>query len=140
MEERLPAAPRHQRKRYLGLLAWQACDRVVMMVYKSSASWPNHELYGLIAQARRSAFSSAANIAEGAAKRGNAELRRYLDISLGSLAELTYTMSVVHRLGYITQEMYGEFERALDEAGQLTHGLYNSICRKLSDQRIKSVD
>jgi four helix bundle protein len=38
----------------------------------------------------RVGFSAAANMAEGAAKRGSREFRRYLDIALGSLAETAY--------------------------------------------------
>jgi four helix bundle protein len=44
-------------------------------------------MFGLAAQARRASTSTSINIAEGSCKKGRAELRRYLDIALGSLAE-----------------------------------------------------
>ena len=117
-------------KRYEDLLAFQACDRLVVGVYKAVVSWPNYELYGLVSQARRCAFSIAANIAEGAGKRGYREFRRYLDISLGSLSELSYTLGLAARLGYLSSEEYLRLEALRDEAGKLTYGLARSIDKK----------
>jgi four helix bundle protein len=81
------------RKRHEGLKAWLACHDLTVAVYRVTQSWPGHEMYGLTSQARRAAYSTAANIAEGSAKRGSAEFRRYLNISLGSLSELSYIYS-----------------------------------------------
>lgn len=66
--------------------AWHACYGLTLLTYRITAQFPNHERYGLVSQMRRAAFSTAANIAEGAAKRGRAEFRRFLDMSLGSRA------------------------------------------------------
>jgi four helix bundle protein len=81
-------------------------------------------------QARRAAFSAAANIVEGVAKRGPREFRRFLDMSLGSLAELAYILMLVRDLGDITSAKWGELEALRDHAGQLTWGLYAAIDRK----------
>ena len=56
----------------------------------------------------RAAFSAAANIAEGSAKRGSRELARYLDISLGSLAEVAYALIFARDIGIVSP---GEYER-----------------------------
>ena len=71
-------------KRHERLKAWNACHDLVLEIYRKTSGWPVRERYGLTAQARRAAYSAAANIAEGSAKRGGAEFRRFLDISLGS--------------------------------------------------------
>ena len=47
-------------------VAWQECHKLVLLVYKATETLPRHELYGLTSQARRAAFSAAANIVEGA--------------------------------------------------------------------------
>lgn len=112
-------------------MAFQACDRLVLAVYAAVRSWPQYELYGLTSQARRAAFSTAANIAEGTGKRGLREFRRYLDISLGSLSELSYTLRLANRLNYLTSESYTELELLLEEAGKLTFTLARSVDRKL---------
>lgn len=107
--------------------AWQACDRLVLAVYRATTGFPRHELYGLTSQARRAAFSAAANIVEGSAKRGPGEFRRYLDISLGSLAELSYTMRLSNKLGYLPDEQWRELDRLRGNASRLTWALYESV-------------
>src|SRR6266571_3748784 len=81
--------------------AWQACDALALAVYHVTRSFPRSELYGITSQARRAAFSAAANIAEGSAKRGPREFRRFLDIAIGSLAELAFTLRLSKDLGFM---------------------------------------
>ncbi len=90
------------------------------------------EQYGLISQARRASYSASANIAEGSAKRGSREFRRFLDISLGSLSELCYILLLARDLGYLKPEEWGEIEALRDHAGRLTWGLYRAIVSKPS--------
>jgi four helix bundle protein len=89
---------------YERLKAWELCHQLCLAVYNTTNSWPTAERYGLVSQARRAVHSAAANIAEGCAKRGPREFRRYLDISLGSLSELSYTLLLARDLKILTQE------------------------------------
>src|SRR5689334_3286935 len=107
--------------------AWQACDQLVVAVYRETAGFPRQELYGLTSQARRAAFSSAANIAEGSAKRGPREFRRYLDISIGSLSEVGYVLHIAKRLEYLTIEEWRMLDGMRSEASKLTWHLYKSL-------------
>jgi hypothetical protein len=50
-----------------------------------TSGFPAAERYGLCAQMRRAAVSVSANLAEGCGRMGDAELRRFVRISLGSL-------------------------------------------------------
>lgn len=77
---------------YERLDACRLCHELLLMVYRLSTSWPVHERYGLIGQVRRAAVSIPTNLAEGAAKRGPRDFRRYIDNGLGSLSELTYLL------------------------------------------------
>jgi four helix bundle protein len=122
-------------KRYEELRAFQACDSLVIAVYDTVRTWPKYELYGLTSQARRCAFSSAANIAEGAGKRGYREFRRYLDITLGSLSELSYVLRLAHRLNYTSTEEHANLDRLLDEAGKLSFSLARALDHRLSRAR-----
>ena len=116
-------------KPYERLDAWQAAHRLVLAVYQATRSFPKNELYGLTSQARRAAFAIAANMAEGSAKRGPREFRRYLDIAVGSLAELAYILWLVKDLGYLNDPAWAELDKIRDRVGRLTWGLYASIRR-----------
>ena len=107
--------------------AWEKCHELVLAVYTITDAFPTDERYGLVSQLRRAAFSAAANIAEGSAKRGCREFRRYLDISLGSLSEVSYTLRVARDLGHITQDEWASLNDLRDHAGRLTWGLYRSL-------------
>ncbi len=72
--------------------AWKAAHELALAVYQITDRWPNSERYQLTAQIRRAALSVPTNISEGAAKRGPADFRRYVDIARGSLSELTYLL------------------------------------------------
>ena len=114
---------------YEKLRAWQASHEVVLHVYRATEGWPKREMYGLTAQARRSAFSVAANIAEGVAKRGQREFRRFLDISLGSSTELRYTLRVARDLAYFAESDWEKLEAERNDAGKLVWRLYVSAGR-----------
>src|SRR3954452_19787853 len=103
---------------YERLRAWKACDDLAVAVYKLTECFPRHELYGLTSQLRRAAFSAAANIAEGSAKRGKNEFRRFLDISIGSLSEVAYVIHLARRLEYLTQEEWQAIDRLRSEASK----------------------
>jgi four helix bundle protein len=107
--------------------AWQACDLLVVAVYRATGVFPRYELYGLTSQARRAAFSAAVNIVEGSAKRGHREFRRYLDISLGSLAELSYTLQLSRKLGYLPDDVWRELDQLRVNASRLTWALYEAV-------------
>ena len=76
---------------------------------------------------RRAAHSAAANIAEGCAKRGSKEFRRYLDISLGSLSELSYTLMLARDLKILAQDQWLQLNELHGKAGGMTWLLYKSL-------------
>jgi four helix bundle protein len=112
------------------LTAWRLCHELVLSVYAVTGSFPKHELYGLTSQARRAALSAATNIAEGAAKRGPAEFRRFLDIAVGSLAEVAYLLRVSHDLGLLARDDWKRLEALRGRAGYTTWRLYASMQKK----------
>jgi four helix bundle protein len=67
------------------------------------------------------------HIVEGAAKRGSREFRRYLDISLGSLAETSYFLRLAKDLGFITEADWQTLEELRKRAGGLTWRLARSL-------------
>ncbi|MEO8031892.1 MAG: four helix bundle protein [Gemmatimonadota bacterium] len=114
---------------YEKLEAWKACHLLVLAVYTETRSWPSEERFGLTSQARRAAVSAATNIAEGVAKRGQKEFRRYLDISLGSLSELSYLLRLAKELGFSTADQANRLSQVREVAGRTTWKLYAAISR-----------
>ena len=110
--------------------AWQACDELVIRVYRTTSSFPTHERYGLTSQTRRAAVSAAANIAEGSAKRGTGEFRRYLDIAIGSLSEVSYLLHVALRLEYLSEAQWHDLDIVRSGASRLTWRLYAAVSRR----------
>jgi four helix bundle protein len=107
--------------------AFRASYRVGLATYKATENWPKRELFGLTSQARRAATSISINIAEGVSKKGPREMRRYLDIALGSLAELQVILRFAQDLKLATEEEVSNLEKQRSEAGRLTWKLYKAI-------------
>jgi four helix bundle protein len=115
---------------YQRIKAWERCHELCVAVYKATKSWPADERFGLSAQARRAAHSAAANIAEGCAKKGGREFRRYLNVSLGSLSELSYTLLLARDLQILEPDEWGRLEELQRKAGGMTWLLYRSLLPK----------
>jgi four helix bundle protein len=109
------------------LRAWELCHQLTLRVYRASEKWPIQERYGLTSQVRRTAASAPTNLAEGAAKHGSREFRRYVDIALGSIAETSYLLTLAKDLGILTSEEWQSLEELREQAGGLTWRLARSL-------------
>ena len=107
--------------------AWKMAHRLALQVYAFTERWPVQERYGLAAQVRRAALSAATNLAEGSAKRGARELGRYLDITLGSLSEVSYLLRFSRDRRLLALEDFQMPDDLRDQAGKLTWRLYSSL-------------
>jgi four helix bundle protein len=114
---------------YERLNAWSAAHDFAVSIYTVTKSFPKAELYGLTSQLRRAAFSVPANIAEGATKRGSAEFRRFLDVALGSFAEVSYGLRFAHDVALLSSTDYGRLRQDQMRVGKLLWGLYAAIAR-----------
>jgi len=61
------------------------------------------------------------------------EFRRFLDIALGSLAELSYLLRFSRDYGLLTEELWLTLEKKRDRAGRLTWGLYHVVSKAPKD-------
>ncbi|MBK6424006.1 MAG: four helix bundle protein [Gemmatimonadetes bacterium] len=109
------------------LEAWRACHALALQVYSATKTWPREERYGLTSQVRRAAVSAVSNIAEGAAKRGPREFGRYLDIALGSLAELACQLMLARDMGVMPIGEWAEVNETRESASKLTWRLYEAV-------------
>jgi four helix bundle protein len=115
---------------YERFLSWQACHALNLAIATTTDQWPRSERFELTAQLRRASWSAAANIVEGSAKRGPREFRRFLDVSLGSLAEIGYGLRFARDRSLLSQEAYEHLEELRVQAAKLTWGLYEAIARQ----------
>lgn len=76
---------------------------------------------------RRAAVSICANIAEGSAKRGRAEFRRFLDIANASMTEMRCLLLLVRDLGMITADEWRALEAIRRPAAFLLWRLLRSM-------------
>jgi four helix bundle protein len=107
--------------------AWKVAHQLALEIYNVTEGWPANEKFGLTAQVRRAALSAPTNIAEGSAKRGPRELRRYLDIALGSLSEVSYLLRFSRDRGILEPEGFLKLDELRNRAGQLTWRFYASL-------------
>lgn len=112
------------------LTAWREAVTLAEIAYRATARFPKAEVFGLVAQIRRSAVSIPSNIAEGSARNSSRELAHFLGISCGSLAELETQLEVAARLGYLALD--ADAIRQTQRVGRIVRALRNSVRKKLS--------
>jgi four helix bundle protein len=117
----LPAGCRGHYK----LDAWKISRQLVGDVYRLTRTFPKEELFGLIAQLRKTAVSVPGNIAEGAARAGDREFAQFLNVARGSLSELETQLLIAGDLGYVRND--DPIFAAVDRVSRLITGLYKTV-------------
>ncbi len=118
---------KNMEKPHKGLIAWQKCMDLVVLIYKITEDFPKSETYGLVSQMRRAAVSAPSNIAEGAANRSKTQFINFLSITIGSLNELNTQLEIAFRVGYLIKDNHDKAQKYLDECLAVTYGLKRSI-------------
>src|SRR5262245_14453961 len=113
--------------RHQSLVAWQRADDLFIKLHPLTIKqFPAFERYELGAQMWKAAYSVAANIVEGFARRHRRSRLYFLNISEGSLAEVGYCLHAACRLGYISTETFAELNTDLNRVGAPLAGLVRS--------------
>ncbi len=74
-------------KGYKKLIVWRKADELARQVYLETKKFPKDEMYGITSQLRRAAISIPTNIVEGTGRQNKNELKQFINVALGSLAE-----------------------------------------------------
>jgi len=106
---------------YKDLEVWKDARILVKEVYKLTSCFPKFELYGLTSQINRCAISIPSNIAEGCARYSDKDTNKFIDIALGSIAELDTQLILAEDLGYIKYDK--ELENKINRLCALLQGL-----------------
>jgi four helix bundle protein len=109
------------------LRAFELADQLAVATYRATRMFPKEEVFGLTSQMRRAAVSVASNIVEGCARSSERDYLRFLDMAFGSAKELGYQVSLAHRLGYLSDDIYTELHEACDETSRVLNGLIRSL-------------
>ena len=113
------------------LIVWQKAHGFVLLVYRSTRTFPEDERFGLTSQFRRAASSVTANIAEGYKKLSRADKLRFFNIAQGSLEECRNYIILSHDLEYISDGMNEEMRNSIEEASRLL----NAYCASVVDNK-----
>jgi four helix bundle protein len=111
---------------YKKLIVWQKADEFAFQVYTATRDFPKDEIYGIISQLRRAALSVPTNIVEGYGRGGRKELKQFLNIALGSLAETRYLLDFSLRLKYLNSATYTRLQDLAEEVGKLLWKFYKA--------------
>ena len=105
---------------------------LVKHVYGLLKKFPEEEKYALCNQIRRAVTSVPINIAEGFGRFSSKEKTRFIEISFGSLTEISCELEISFELGYITKEEYEEAERQMIIISKQLSNLHKSVSQNFS--------
>lgn len=107
---------------------WKKSINLVTQIYELTKTYPQTENYGLKNQMQRCAVSIPSNIAEGCARFSDKETLNFINIAIGSLAELQTQIVISKNLGYINS--YDNIMNECIEVKKLLLGLTKYINNK----------
>jgi len=114
-------------KSYRDLLVWQRAIEMVILVYRITAEFPRHEIYGLTSQTRRASVSVPSNIAEGYGRGTRREYIQFLSIAQGSLKELETQAILAERLNYSPAAQIEKLLSETEQVGKMLGSLIRSL-------------
>lgn len=86
------------------LQVFHHAHQLALDVYRLTERLPAVERYGLTAQLRRAATSVPTNIVEGCRRQTAREYKRFLDVALGSVSEVSYLLELTVDLSLLSKE------------------------------------
>ncbi len=112
---------------HTSLIAWRRADDLFIELHLlTRKEFPAFERFELGSQLRRAAYSVAANIVEGFARRHKRDRVNFLRIAEASLSEVGYCLHAAHRLGYLTDARYEQLDVQVRRVGAPLVGLIRS--------------
>ncbi len=108
------------------LRVWQEAMKLASGIYRATADFLRHELYGLSQQMRRAAVSVPSNIAEGKGRASDKELLQFLANARGSIYEVQTQIALADRVGYLDKFESSQLSENAARVGQLVKALIRS--------------
>jgi four helix bundle protein len=114
-------------RNYRELIVWQEAIKIAKNVYELTGKFPKQEMYAPADQIRRAAVSVPSNIAEGQARKSPGDFKRFLHISLGSLAEVDTQLVLAQEFGYVSKEDIDRMDEQIQNLRKKLYALINSL-------------
>lgn len=114
------------------LIVWQEGMQLAATIYRTTESFPKHELYGLVSQMRRCSVSIPSNISEGHARATTPDYLRHVSIAIGSLAELETQILLSQELEYLDGDVRGPLLSQCDLLGRRLRSLTASLRSRIA--------
>ena len=112
---------------YRKLIAYQKAKEVVKHTYKLLKKFPAEERYAMSDQLRRASVSITSNIAEGINRYSVKDKSHFIEMSYGSLMEVSSQFEIAEELGYITAEERLSMDQLIEEVARLLSGLQKTF-------------
>lgn len=117
---------------YRNLLVWRKAHSLTIALYRVTKSFPKEELFGLTSQIRRASVSIEANLAEGCGRRSDGEMARFVQIAMGSGAELSCHLLLARDLELIKDADYKDLNEVATEILRMLSTLSERVRRPAS--------
>ena len=114
-------------RNYKDLLVWEKAHKLTLAIYKETSAFPKEERFGLTSQVRRASSSIPANLAEGCGRRSDGEMGRFIQIAMGSGAELSYHLLLCRDLGILGTTEFSRLAADLEEVMRMLSALSGRV-------------
>ncbi len=112
---------------YRTLIAYKKAKEVVKRTYKLLKKFPAEERFAMCDQLRRASVSITSNIAEGINRFSVKDKAHFIEMSYGSLMEVSSQFEIAEELGYISIEERMSMDSLIEEEARILSGLLNSF-------------
>ncbi len=112
---------------YRRLIAYEKAKEVVKHTYKLLKKFPAEERYAMGDQLRRASVSITSNIAEGINRYSVKDKSHFIEMSYGSLMEVSSQFEIAEEQGYITAEERLSMDQLIEEVARLLSGLQKTF-------------
>jgi len=112
------------------LEVFKYAHELTLKIYDITRAFPKEEVYGLIPQMRRSAYSICANLMEGSYRNNTKEFKQFCGIARGSAGELRYLLLLSKDLGYIDENLSNDLIENTKTISKMIYGIIRTLDKK----------
>jgi len=108
--------------------------KIVLQILK----FPKEEIYAMSSQLRRASLSISNNIAEGCGRESSKDLKKFLNIAMGSTKEVESMIIMAKELEYISTEIFNELNKEIITIGKKLNSLIQKVMQPNSGEALET--